>query len=91
MKKNKKIVGLYPGSFDPVTNGHLDIAERAFKICDELHIAVVANPSKNPLFSVPERVELLRKTTQHLPKVIVSSFDGLLVDYAKEIKANIVQ
>ncbi len=87
---NKKIVGLYPGSFDPVSNGHLDIAKRAFEICDILHLAVVANPSKDPLFSVEERVELLKKTTRHLPKVIVSSFSGLLVDYAKEIKANII-
>jgi pantetheine-phosphate adenylyltransferase len=87
---NKKIIGLYPGSFDPVTNGHLDIAERAFKICDELHVAVVANPSKNSLFSIAERVELLKKTTKHLPKVVISSFNGLLVDYAKEIKANII-
>ena len=87
---NKKIIGLYPGSFDPVTNDHLDIAERAFKICDELHVAVVANPSKNSLFSIAERVELLKKTTKHLPKVVISSFNGLLVDYAKEIKANII-
>jgi pantetheine-phosphate adenylyltransferase len=90
MMINKRIIGLYPGSFDPVTNGHLDIAERAFKICDELHVAVVANPSKNPLFSVEERVELLKKTTQHLPKVVISSFNGLLVDYAKEINAGII-
>lgn len=87
---NKKIIGLYPGSFDPVTNGHLDISERAFKICDELHVAVVANPSKNSLFSVDERVELLKKTTKHLPNVVISSFNGLLVDYAREIKANII-
>lgn len=85
-----KRIGLYPGSFDPVTNGHLDIAERAFKLCDELHIAVVANPSKNPLFSVEERVDLLKQTTKHLKNVKVSSFEGLLVDYAKEIEANII-
>jgi len=87
---NKKTIGLYPGSFDPVSNGHLDIAKRAFEICDVLHVAVVANPSKEALFSVEERVELLKKTTHHLPKVVISSFSGLLVDYAKEIKANII-
>ena len=86
----KKIIGLYPGSFDPVTNGHLDIAQRAHKICDQLHIAVVANPSKNVLFSVEERVKLLQKTTKHLSNTVVSSFDGLLVDYAKEIKAGMI-
>ncbi len=87
---NKKMVALYPGSFDPVTNGHLDIAERAFRICDELHIAVVANPSKSSLFSVEERVELLKQTTKHLPKVNVTSFNGLLVDYARQIGANLI-
>jgi len=87
---NKKIIGLYPGSFDPVSFGHLDIAERAFEICDELYIAVVANPTKDSLFSIEERVELLKKTTKHMPKVIISSFEGLLVDYARQIKANII-
>jgi pantetheine-phosphate adenylyltransferase len=86
----KKIIGLYPGSFDPVTNGHLDIAQRAFNVCDQLYIAVVANPSKNVLFSVEERVKLLRETTRHLPKVVISSFDGLLVNYARQIKANMI-
>jgi pantetheine-phosphate adenylyltransferase len=87
---NKKIIGLYPGSFDPVTNGHLDIAQRAHKICDQLHIAVVANPSKKVLFSVEERVVLLKKTTRHLSNVVISSFNGLLVDYAREIKAGMI-
>ena len=86
----KKIVGLYPGSFDPVTNGHLDIAKRALDLCDTLHIAVVANPSKQPLFSVEERVDLIRKTTKGLKNIVVSSFSGLLVDYAREIQANII-
>ena len=86
----KKIIGLYPGSFDPVTNGHLDIAERAAKLCDELHVAVVANPSKRALFSVEERVDLLEKTTRHLPKAVISSFNGLLVDYARELQAGII-
>lgn len=87
---NKKIIGLYPGSFDPVTNGHLDIAQRAYQVCDQLHIAVVANPSKNVLFSVEERVDLLKKTTRHLSKVKITSFNGLLVDYAREIKASMI-
>jgi pantetheine-phosphate adenylyltransferase len=86
----QRVIGLYPGSFDPVTNGHLDIASRALKLCDELHIAVVANPSKSAFFSIEKRVELLEQTTQHFPKVIISSFTGLLVDYAKEIQAGII-
>ena len=85
-----KKIGLYPGSFDPVTNGHLDIAERSARLCDELYLAVVANPSKNALFSIEERVQLLRATTKHLPKVKVTSFNGLLVDYARQIKANLI-
>jgi len=90
MAKKKIRIGLYPGSFDPVTNGHLDIAERAFQLCDELYVSVVANPSKDALFSVEERVALLRQTTKHLPKIIISSFNGLLVDYAREIKADLI-
>jgi len=87
----RKIIGLYPGSFDPPTNGHLDIAKRALKVCDVLHLAIVANPNKNVLFSVEERVRLLKQTTRSFPKkVVVSSFNGLLVDYAREINANII-
>ncbi len=84
------MIGLYPGSFDPVTNGHLDIAERAFQLCDELYVSVVANPSKDTLFSIEERVALLRQTTKHLPNIIISSFNGLLVNYAREIKASLI-
>lgn len=86
----KKIIGLYPGSFDPVTNGHLDIAQRAYNVCDQLHIAVVENPSKNVLFSVEERVKFLKETTRHFSNVKISSFDGLLVNYARQIKANMI-
>jgi pantetheine-phosphate adenylyltransferase len=86
----KKIIGLYPGSFDPVTNGHLDILRRAAQLCDRLVVAVVANPTKKPLFSSDERVKLLRETTRGIQGVVISSFDGLLVDYAREIRANII-
>jgi pantetheine-phosphate adenylyltransferase len=87
---SKKIIGLYPGSFDPITNGHIDIARRAVKLCDELHVAVVGNPSKKALFSVERRVELLKKTMGRVPGVKISSFNGLLVDYAKQLKAQII-
>ncbi len=86
----KRIHGLYPGSFDPVTNGHLDIIKRALKVCVRLDVAVVTNPSKKPLFTPAERVHLLRKTTAGLKGVRVTSFDGLMVDYAKQIGANVV-
>ena len=86
----KKIIGLYPGSFDPITNGHLDIARRAVKLCGELHVAVVGNPSKKALFSVEQRVELLKKTLGRVPGVRISSFNGLLVDYARQIGAGII-
>jgi pantetheine-phosphate adenylyltransferase len=86
----KKIIGLYPGSFDPITNGHLDIAQRALKLCDELHVAVVGNPSKRALFTVEHRVQLLKQTLGKSPHVTISSFNGLLVDYARQLKANII-
>jgi pantetheine-phosphate adenylyltransferase len=86
----KRLYGLYPGSFDPVTNGHLDIIRRALKVCGRLNVAVVTNPAKKPLFTPAERVHLLRKTTEGMKGVHVTSFDGLLVDYARDIGANIV-
>lgn len=86
-----KTIGIYPGSFDPLTNGHLDIAQRALKVCDELVIAVAANPNKVSTFTGPERVELWKSVAKQVGKgVRVDSFDGLLVDYARAIKANYV-
>lgn len=75
---------IYPGSFDPVTNGHLDIIRRASQISDRLIVAVLNNPDKGPLFSVEERVEMLRETTEDIPNVFVDSFSGLTVDYARK-------
>ena len=74
---------IYPGSFDPVTLGHLDIIRRASRVVDHLIVAVLVNSAKKPLFSVEERVEMLRHETAHLPNVEVQSFQGLLVDYAR--------
>ena len=73
-----------PGSFDPVTNGHLDVIERAAGLFDEVVIAVLVNVSKEGLFSVDERIAMLREVAGHLPNVVVESFDGLLVDYCRE-------
>lgn len=75
---------VYPGSFDPLTFGHLDIIKRAAKAFDELTVAVLDNKEKTPLFSVDERVNILKEATKDMPKVKVESFGGLLVDYAKE-------
>ncbi len=78
---------LYPGSFDPVTFGHLDILDRAASIFDTVIIAVLANPSKTPLFTAAERVELLRASIGERAAVQVATFDGLTVDYAKSVGA----
>ena len=81
---------IYPGSFDPVTFGHLDMIERAAKMVDELIVAVLINKAKNPLFSIEERVTMLEEITKDIPNVKVQSFDGLLIDYAKSQDANII-
>lgn len=81
----KKII--YPGTFDPITNGHLDIAERASKLFDELIFVVANNPDKNQLFSVEERMEMIRKSTDHLSNVKVESTKMLTVDFAKDNSA----
>ncbi len=81
---------IYPGSFDPMTFGHLDMIERSAKIVDELYVSVLRNNAKNPLFSTDERVSMIKEMTSHLSNIKVTSFDGLLVDYATEIQANIV-
>ena len=75
---------IYPGSFDPVTFGHLDIIERAAAIFDELTVSILNNTTKTPLFSVEERVNILKEATKHLPNVKIESFSGLLVDYAMQ-------
>jgi pantetheine-phosphate adenylyltransferase len=72
-----------PGSFDPVTNGHVDVINRAAGLYDELVVAVLVNPGKSGLFSVDERMELLREAVAELPNVVVDSFQGLLVDYCR--------
>ena len=83
-------IAVYPGSFDPITLGHLDIISRSAKIVDELVIGVLRNSAKNSLFSLEERVSMIREMTKDLPNVRVESFDGLLVDYMNEIGATII-
>lgn len=85
------IKAIYPGSFDPVTNGHLDIIKRAAKLVDVLVVSVLENPHKSSsLFTVEERIKQLKKVTKDIGNVEVSSFGGLLVDYAKQIDAQVV-
>ena len=83
-------IAIYPGSFDPMTLGHLDIIERSSRIVDELNVAVLKNNAKNPLFSADERVSMIKEFTSHLPNVTVTAYDGLLADYADQIGANII-
>ena len=83
-------VGIYAGSFDPITLGHLDIIKRASRITKKLIIAVLNNNAKKPAFSVEERLELIRKVTRDIPNVEVMSFSGLTVDFAREQNANVL-
>ncbi|MCT4791456.1 pantetheine-phosphate adenylyltransferase, partial [Exiguobacterium artemiae] len=85
-----KRIAICPGSFDPITNGHLDIIERAAPIFDEIIVAVLNNSSKQPLFSVQERMELISEVTEHLPHIKVDAFNGLLVDYASTVGADVI-
>ncbi len=86
----KPVIAIYPGSFDPVTNGHLDLIERGAKIFDQLIVAVLQNLEKDPLFTVAEREEMLREVTRTWPNVEVDVFKGLLVDYARQRSARVV-
>lgn len=80
-------LAIYPGTFDPITLGHLDIIERSVSIFEEVVVAVGRNIGKQPMFSVEERIEMIEKTTAHLSNVRVSHFDGLIVDYARKMDA----
>src|SRR6202047_2344377 len=86
----KTSIALYPGSFDPVTNGHLDLIERGEKMFDHLIVAVLNNVEKKPLFTIPERVDMLREVTKRWAGVEVDVFQGLLVDYARKREAGVI-
>src|SRR5712692_5791419 len=83
-------LAVYPGSFDPLTNGHVDIITRGSRIFDRIIVAVLLNAEKSPLFSVDERVEIARAVFANQPKVEVDTFDGLLVDYVERRRANVI-
>ncbi|HVN07494.1 MAG TPA: pantetheine-phosphate adenylyltransferase, partial [Patescibacteria group bacterium] len=86
----KNIVAIYPGSFDPVTNGHLDLIARGARIFERLVVAVLQNLEKSPLFSAQERAEMLREVTREWPNVEIDLFDGLLVDYVRRRNAQVI-
>lgn len=90
IQRHQKAVALYPGSFDPLTNGHIDLIARAARLFDNLILAVVHNPSKNPLFSVQERMDMLREVSAKYENVEVDSFEGLLVNYAQRRGARVL-
>jgi len=90
MTHKMKNIAIYPGSFDPVTYGHLDIIKRAVKIFDKVIVAVAHNSEKNPLFNVSERAELLKKATRNIKGVEIDDFQGLVVDYVKRKKLRVV-
>ena len=83
-------VAVYPGTFDPITNGHLSIVNRALKIFDKLIIAILNNPHKAPLFTLQERIDMIREVLKGKPEVRVDAFDGLLVDYVVQMKTNVI-
>jgi pantetheine-phosphate adenylyltransferase len=85
-----QVIAIYPGSFDPLTNGHVDIIGRGSRVFDKIVIAVLINLEKAPLFTVPERVEIAREAFHEWTNVEVDTFDGLLVDYARSRRANVI-
>ena len=85
-----KVIAIYPGSFDPPTNGHLDLIERGSKMFEELAVAVLRNSEKHPMFTVGERVDMLKTLTSHLDNIRVAAFEGLMVEFAKSIGASCV-
>jgi pantetheine-phosphate adenylyltransferase len=88
--KPATVVAIYPGSFDPITNGHLDLIQRGSALFDRMIVAILGNDEKRPLFSLEERIDMLREVTRDLPNVEVGSFGGLLVDYAAECGASVI-
>ena len=88
--KPEKLIAIYPGSFDPITKGHLDLIERGSKLFDRLIAAILRNENKEPLFSVEERMEMLAEVVRDYHNVEVDCFDGLLVDYARQRKATVL-
>ena len=90
MSQQQSRVAIYPGSFDPLTNGHVDIIERGSRIFDSIIVAILSNAEKTPLFSEKERIEIIQEVFKDRPNVKVETFKGLLVDYAKQKEAHVI-
>lgn len=88
--KPRSVIAIYPGSFDPITNGHLDLIDRGSRLVDRLIVAILRNEAKQPFFTVEERMEMLREVVSAYPNVEVDSFHGLLVDYARVRSASVL-
>jgi pantetheine-phosphate adenylyltransferase len=88
--KPRSVIAIYPGSFDPITNGHLDLIDRGSRLVDRLIVAILRNEAKQPLFTVEERIEMLEEVVTAYPNVEVDSFHGLLVDYARDRNATVL-
>ena len=89
-KRRGGSLAVFPGSFDPITNGHLDIIERGLSVFDQVVIAILINPEKSPLFTLEERVRIIRQAYRGEPRVRVDTFSGLLVDYAEKVGASVI-
>ncbi len=85
-----EVVAVYPGTFDPITNGHIDVVNRALNMFDRVIIAVAVTPAKKPLFTIEERVEMIRETINESPRIEIDTFTGLLVDYVSHCQANVI-
>ncbi len=83
-------VAIYPGTFDPITNGHLSIVRRGLQIFDRIIIAIAVNPEKKPLFTIEERIDMIKEVVKEYPRVEVDSFEGLLVDYVRSRHTNVI-
>ena len=90
LRRREGSLAVFPGSFDPITNGHLDIVARGLRVFDRVRMSILVNPEKQPLFTVQERVAIIRETYRENPRVEVDTFTGLLVDYAERVGASVI-